>query len=198
MEKESYNFMIFTWILLLASSCGVFKPITQNTYIEHYQVSSSLLTEIVETTIDSCESRMRCNKVEYLFLQLETTTSGYSVQVESIRKPLYKLSSIFQKDSSDVISFYIGETLFLTDKEVLLSSGILNDFKISDRMDLSNLSFEYNCLDVESKEEVYNTLIRFTYSIKDEMILLEDHSIFIDSGDVDLTEVLNELGIKRQ
>ena len=195
MEKGNYSFMNILWIVVLTLSCGISKSSTNQKYVDYYQVLSPTLSKIVARTIDSCQSRIRCDKVEFLFLRLEKT-SKHLVQVESLRKPLLKLNSIFKKDSSQVIAFHIDETLCLADKKLLISSGILNHYKEFDKISLSSLTFKYNCLDIESNGDVYNTLIRFNYFIKDDEIRLNNHSIFIDSGDADISETLKKRGIK--
>lgn len=182
-------------ILFLISSLGILHPNFSQESIEHYKVSSPLMTVIIESTIDSCQNIIKCDKVEYLFVKVKIT-SELTIQVESIRKPLYKLNSIYQNDSSQAVSFYIGKTLCFADKKVLLFSGIFQDFKKIDCIDLSNQSFEYDCLDIDISGKIYNTLITFSYIIENEEVVLENHSIFIDGGDVDLYEELKKRGIR--
>ncbi len=187
--------MNLTLTILLVSSCVIFHPNLSQVYIEHYQVSSPIMTEIIETTIDSCQSRIGCDMVEYLFVKVGKT-SRLSIQVETLRKPLHKINSIYKNDSSQAVSFYIGKTLCFADKKILYSSGIFHDIKKNDSLDLSNQSFVYNCLDIEANGEIYHTLITFSYTIKNGKVVLEDHSIFIDAGDVDLSKELKKRGIE--
>ena len=56
--KENYKFMIWAYIIFIASPSGIFTSTVQKEYIEHFQVVSPVLTEIVETTVDSCQSRI--------------------------------------------------------------------------------------------------------------------------------------------
>lgn len=181
-------------IVYLISTCGTSHNNVDQKYIEQYQVISPILAKTIEATIDSCQSRIGCDIIEHLFINVDTSPE-ISLQLESLRKPLHKLSSIYNNDSSQVICFYIGKTLCFVDKKALYLSGIFHDFIKVDRIDLSNQSFEYNCLDIEVNGEIYNTLITFRYSINNGEVVLENHSIFIDAGEVDISGALKKRGI---
>ncbi len=81
------------------------------------------------------------------------------------------------------------------EKDALFSSGLIIDYKKLDHINLNDISFEYNCLDIIEKGEIYNVLVDFDYHIENGEVSLEYHSIFIDSGDVDMSEALKKRGI---
>ncbi len=82
MINENYSIMNMLWILILVSSSGVFKSNISEKYIEHYKVFSPILTKLVETTIDSCQSRIRCDVFEYMIIKFP---NKYSVRLETLR-----------------------------------------------------------------------------------------------------------------
>jgi len=184
--------MNVSWMLILTLFCSSFALDAQGKHIEIYHVSSPILTKIIETTIDSSRSRMNCDVVECLYVEIEAA-SKQIVRVETLRSP--SLNIILKRDTSLIVGFYMGETLCFADIGELLSSGLITDIKKVGELKLSDISFEYSCLDIEFKGDIYYTIVYLRFSVEDGVIELEHDSIFVDAGDVDISEALKERGI---
>ncbi|MEO1518753.1 MAG: hypothetical protein AAFV95_27310 [Bacteroidota bacterium] len=181
-------------IVSLFVSCTFLNK--NNDLINHYQVSSEILESVVNSTIDACKKKMKCDQIEYLYVEIDTTLN-WSIQVKTIRRPLDKQFSIFQKElASNVASFYIGKTMCFVKKDVLSLSRLFESVVQVQPVQLSGLAFTYHCLDIPYKEKVYNTLIAFDYALDlADHVTLRNQSIFIDAGDVDISEALEKRGI---
>lgn len=173
------------------TSLGKYVQDFQHQFVGHYTVSSPVFDELLQTSLDSCQSIVGCGIVEYVFLGIDLET----IEIESLRRPLSKLAAVSFVSNSEVASFYIDETLCFIDKQQLNNSNYFTNIQKLDKLELSEEPFKYECLDIESEGEVYNTLVTFRFLNQGGNFILDYHSVFIDCGDVDLSKELENRGL---
>lgn len=185
------------WFIILLPFFIAFAKNDKKGIALEYDISSTALNEIVETLIDSCSISVGCADVEFLYIKTDSLDNEYSIYVETIRKSPDVYFPIFYKQQKDIVCFYIGETLCFSAIDIFKVPGLFEEKQFLESKELSNYLFEYSCLDILHKGDIYNTLVFFDFRFNtNQSLQLENYSIFIDAGDVDISEALRKRGIK--
>ena len=164
--------------------------------IPQYEVSSTAISDMVNTVVDSCATSVGCGKIEFLYISKKEKNENVVVKLETMREPLMISFPNFSKQEHNLISFYINETLCFGELSLFEVPNMFEEKRFLKDCDLSDYLFDYSYLDIKFKGEIYNTLVYFDFIINQNN-KIEDCSIFIDSGDVDLSEVLKARGIEK-
>ncbi len=188
--------MKITWFLVVFLIGSLSDLVDSKKAVEHFEISSNILNEVVKLTIEDCQTKIKCDKVEYLYIEIDTTDGLTVVSLDTVRKRLNSDPLIFELKRFEIVSFYIGKTLCFSDRSVLSIPKLFESIKKSDSLNLADYPFKYSCLDIESEGEIYHTLIYSEFILKKGEIKSQIHTTYIDCGDADISKALEERGIK--